>query len=259
MSGVFRWRERIEPDDTLYGVDWAVTDRWGGSSQGPHAELNLAGHVGDEAPAVETNRHRLAHAFGVTLRDLRFMDQQHGCAVARVGGEEVGPGGPPVPPPASDGLLTDDPGVVLVVLVADCTPVMVVDRTEGLAAVMHAGRPGMTSGVVPATLERLRALGAQDLQAVVGPSICGRCYEVPEEMRAAAAAVSPVSSTVSWTGTPAIDVAAGVVDQLATAGVPVQWLPGCSRESEDLYSYRRDGSTGRYAAAVRLLAPEAVA
>ena len=136
---------------------------------------------------------------------------------------------------------------------------MVVDRTEGLAAVMHAGRPGMTSGVVPATLERLRALGAQDLQAVVGPSICGRCYEVPEEMRAAAAAVSPVSSTVSWTGTPAIDVAAGVVDQLATAGVPVQWLPGCSRESEDLYSYRRDGSTGRYAAAVRLLAPEAVA
>jgi polyphenol oxidase len=256
---VFRWRERIEPDGTLYGVDWVITDRWGGSSQGDFAELNLAAHVGDDPAAVETNRHRLAHGFDVALRDLRFMDQQHGCAVARVGGEQVEPGESPPPPPSADGLITDDPDVVLVVLVADCTPVMLVDRTEGLAAVVHAGRPGMTSGVVPATLERLQAMGARDLQAVVGPSICGRCYEVPWQMRDEVAAVSPVSATLSWTGTPAIDVAAGVVDQLTAACVPMQWLPGCSRESADLYSYRRDGQTGRYAAAVRLLAAESVA
>jgi copper oxidase (laccase) domain-containing protein len=69
-------------------------------------------------------------------------------------------------------------------------------------------------------------------------------------MRATAAEVQPVSATVSWTGTPAVDVAAGVVAQLTDAGVPVQWLPGCSRERDDLYSYRRDGTTGRFAGVV---------
>ena len=72
-------------------------------------------------------------------------------------------------------------------------------------------------------------------------------------MRAEAAAVSPPSATVSWSGTPAIDVAAGVVDQLAARGVPVTWVPGCTRESPELYSYRRDRTTGRFAGIVRLL------
>ena len=86
--------------------------------------------------------------------------------------------------------------------------------------------------------------------AVVGPSVCGRCYEVPEEMRGAAAREQPVSAAVSWTGTPAVDVGAGVVAQLHDAGVTVRWLPGCSRERPDLYSYRRDGLTGRFAGIV---------
>ncbi len=119
---------------------------------------------------------------------------------------------------------------------------------------MHAGRPGMVAGVVPRTLEVMADLGAGDVDAVVGPSVCGRCYEVPAEMRSAAAEVEPVSATVSWTGTPAIDVAAGVVAQLRAAGVPVTWVPGCSRERDDLYSYRRDGTTGRFAGVVARVA-----
>ena len=69
-------------------------------------------------------------------------------------------------------------------------------------------------------------------------------------MRAAAAHVQPVSATVSWTGTAAIDVAAGVVAQLRDGGVEVRWVPGCTRERDDLYSYRRDGPTGRFAGIV---------
>jgi copper oxidase (laccase) domain-containing protein len=72
-------------------------------------------------------------------------------------------------------------------------------------------------------------------------------------MRADAARVSPVSATVSWTGTPAIDIAGAVVDQLQAYDVPVRWVPGCTRESPDLYSYRRDPQTGRFAGVVRLL------
>ena len=85
---------------------------------------------------------------------------------------------------------------------------------------------------------------------MVGPSVCGRCYEVPDEMRATAAHVQPVSATVSGTGTAAIDVAAGVVAQLRDGGVEVRWVPGCTRERDDLYSYRRDGPTGRFAGIV---------
>jgi copper oxidase (laccase) domain-containing protein len=69
-------------------------------------------------------------------------------------------------------------------------------------------------------------------------------------MRGAAAAVSPESSARSWSGTPAIDVATGVVAQLVANDVAVQWVPGCAREDERLFSYRRDGRTGRFAGVV---------
>lgn len=257
---MFTWRERIEPSGTSYGVEWAVTDRHGGSSQGVYAEFNLGGHVGDLPEAVETNRHRLAYELGLRLGDLRFMDQQHGCSVAVTPGTRPDApvfGGSPAP--AVDGIISGRTDEALVVLVADCTPVLLMDRTEGLVAAVHAGRPGMVGGVVTATLERLRQLGADDLEAVVGPSVCPRCYEVPAGLRDEAAQVEPTSAGVTWSGTPAIDVAAGVVAQLSRAGVALRWLPGCTRERADLYSYRRDGATGRFAGVVRLLEPERVA
>ncbi|MDO5741257.1 MAG: polyphenol oxidase family protein [Ornithinimicrobium sp.] len=262
---MFFWRQRIEPSGRSFGVEWGFTDRWGGSSQGSFGEFNLGAHVGDVQEAVHTNRHRLAHELSLRLTDLRFMDQQHGCAVAVTPGTAtkntkgersfVDDGdAPPV-----DGLVSGGTEEALVVLVADCTPVLLLDRVEGLVAVVHAGRPGMVSGVIPATLRRLRELGATSLEAVVGPSVCPRCYEVPEAMRDAAAAVEPVAAGTSWAGTAAIDVASAVVAQLAREDVRLTWLPGCTREDADLYSYRRDGRTGRFAGIVRLLAPQEVA
>ncbi|MFK5688975.1 polyphenol oxidase family protein [Ornithinimicrobium sp. LYQ92] len=269
---MFFWRERIEPDGDRYGVEWLVTDRHGGSSRGPYGELNLGAHVGDLPEAVETNRHRLAHALGLRLGDLRLMDQQHGCSVALTPGTGTGTAvatastalttastdaAPPAP--AADALVGDRADEALVVLVADCVPVLLVDRTAGLAAAVHAGRPGLLAGVVPAAVQALTDLGARDLEAVVGPSVCPLCYEVPAELRDRAAEVVPAAVAVSRSGTPAIDVGAGVVDQLTAAGVVLRRLPGCTRERPDLYSYRRDGSTGRFAGVVRLLAPEQAA
>lgn len=268
---MFFWRERIEPDGDRHGVEWLVTDRHGGSSQGPYGELNLGAHVGDLPEAVETNRHRLAHALGLRLGDLRLMDQQHGCSVALTPGTGTGTAvatsssasttastdAPPAP--AADALVGDRTDEALVVLVADCVPVLLVDRTAGLAAAVHAGRPGLLAGVVPAAVQALTDLGARDLEAVVGPSVCPLCYEVPAELRDRAAEVVPAAVAVSRSGTPAIDVGAGVVEQLTAAGVVLRRLPGCTRERPDLYSYRRDGSTGRFAGVVRLLAPEQAA
>jgi len=258
---VFWWRERVDPDESLCGVDWAITDRWGGSSQGVHAGFNLASHVGDDPAAVETNRHRLARAFEVAAADLRLMDQQHGAAVEVICADSADrrPGQTSPAPRACDALVTADPDVALVTLVADCTPVLVVDRLAGLVAAVHAGRKGLIAGVVPAAIKRMQLMGARHPQALVGPSICGRCYEVPAALRDTAAEASRAAHAVSWTGTPAIDVAAGVVEQLHHLDVPTVWLPGCARESDALYSHRRDGHTGRYAGVVRLLSPRQVA
>ena len=117
------------------------------------------------------------------------------------------------------------------------------------------------SALMVAALQTLGELGARRLEAVVGPSVCPRCYEVPAQLRDEAAALTPAAAAVSWTGTPAIDVASAVVQQLADSDLEVslRWLPGCTRERDDLYSYRRDGTTGRFAGVVRLLPPERVA
>jgi len=180
---------------------------------------------------------------------LLFMNQRHGSNVVVVDGPWHGE------PPEADAIVTTSTDCALAVLVADCTPVLLVDQIAGVAAAVHAGRPGLMSGIVGRTLDAMTDLGARSIRAVVGPSVCGRCYEVPEAMRAEAARISPAAAAVSWQGTPAIDVAAGVVQQLWARSVAVQWIAGCSRESEELFSYRRRHRTGRCAGVVRLLDP----
>ncbi|WP_372493399.1 peptidoglycan editing factor PgeF [Janibacter melonis] len=230
-----RWESRDE------GVLRAVTHRLGGVSEGPYDGLNLGGHVGDDPTAVARNRTLVEEAVGTPVA---YMDQVHGADVVHVraaGGS-----------PTCDAMVSDTRGVTLAVLVADCTPVLLHDARAGVVGAAHAGRPGMLAGVVPATVAAMRDLGAEQITATLGPSVCGRCYEVPAAMREDAAATSPASYAMTWQGTPAIDVAAGVVEQLAALDVAVQWLPGCTREDPTLYSYRRDGTTGRLAGLVGL-------
>jgi YfiH family protein len=238
---VFFWRDRTGP------VEWAVTDRAGGVSKAPYAGLNLGGHVGDSAVDVEANRVALAESLGLQRDSLLFMNQCHGSDVVPVHGPWPG-----VEAPSVDGVVTRTPGLGLAVLVADCVPVLLADPGRGVVGAVHAGRPGMVDEIVARAVGVMRQLGADRIQAVVGPSVCGRCYEVPSAMREEAAAVSPESRAVSWTGTAAIDVAAGVVAQLRANDVAVQWIPGCAREDERLFSYRRDGATGRFAGVVVL-------
>jgi YfiH family protein len=238
---VFSWRAQTGR------VTWAFTDRHGGVSSAPFDSLNLGGHVGDEAADVESNRAVVATSLGLARDRLLFMRQCHGREVAVVDGPWDGQEAPAV-----DGLVTATSGVALAALVADCTPVLLADGEAGVVAAVHAGRPGLLAGVVPAAIEQMRDLGAREIKAVVGPSVCGRCYEVPEELREVAGQVAPAAVAVSWSGTPAIDVAAGVVSQLRANAVAVQWVPGCAREDPSLFSYRRDGLTGRFAGVVVL-------
>ncbi|MFK0127909.1 peptidoglycan editing factor PgeF [Streptomyces nigra] len=236
--------------DTVSGAHFAFTDRWGGVSAAPYEELNLGGAVGDDPRAVGANRERAATSLGLDPGDVVWMNQVHGTDIAVVDG----PWGD-APVPEVDAIVTTRRGLALAVLTADCVPVLLADPVAGIAAAAHAGRPGMIAGVVPAAVAAMTRLGADPARIVArtGPTVCGRCYEVPEEMRADVAAVEPASHAETSWGTPAVDVAAGVHAQLTRLGVrDRERSPVCTRESPDHFSYRRDRTTGRLAGYVWL-------
>lgn len=214
-----------------------VTSRSGGVSDPPFEGLNLGDHVGDADEAVAVNRRRLVDRLRMPVQ---YMRQVHGrqVAVLRRHG----------PPPQADALVTDVPGLVLAVMVADCAPVLF--EAPAVVGVAHAGRVGMASGVIHATLGVLERLGAarDELRVTIGPCICAGCYEVPEDLRCEVDTQVPGSAATTRVGTAAIDLRAGIRRQLAAAGVTdITISARCTAEDPELYSYRREGRTGRFA------------
>ena len=235
---------------TVNGAHFAFTDRWGGVSAVPYEELNLGGAVGDDPDAVRTNRELAAKSLGLDPARVVWMNQVHGAEVAVVDG----PWGER-PVPEVDAVVTARRGLALAVLTADCTPVLLADPVAGIVAAAHAGRPGMVAGIVPAAVRAMTELGAEPgrIVARTGPAVCGRCYEVPEAMRADVAAVEPAAHAETSWGTPAVDVTAGVHAQLERLGVcDREQSSVCTIESDDHFSYRRDRTTGRLAGYVWL-------
>ncbi|MFF7126947.1 MULTISPECIES: peptidoglycan editing factor PgeF [unclassified Streptomyces] len=236
--------------ESVSGAHFAFTDRWGGVSAAPYEELNLGGAVGDDPAAVRENRELAAKALGLDAGQVVWMNQVHGADVAVVDapwGEK--------PVPEVDAIVTVRRGLALAVLTADCVPVLLADPVAGVVAAAHAGRPGMVKGIVSAAVRAMAELGAEPgrIVARTGPAVCGRCYEVPERMRAEVAAVEPAAHAETSWGTPAVDVSAGVHAQLGRLGVCDRaQSPVCTLESDDHFSYRRDRTTGRLAGYVWL-------
>ncbi len=234
------------------GVRALFTARHGGVSGGRFAALNLSQSVGDDPVAVESNRQVVLRAVGEGPSGLAWMRQVHGADVA-----QAAPGEPARGSPEADAIFTASTQIALAVNVADCAPVLLADPQARLIGAAHAGRPGMAAGVVPALLATMVAAGADParVHALVGPSICGRCYEVPVRMRDEVAASVQAAACVTRKGTPGLDLRAGLHAQLADAGVSaIADDLRCTAESAELYSYRRDGATGRFAGLIWLTA-----
>lgn len=222
-----------------------VTTRAGGASRAPYDTFNLGDHVGDDEGAVYANRKRLAAELGLTEDKLAWMEQVHGRTVTTVDGSETSAA------EATDALVTATAGVALVVLVADCVPLLLADSEAGVVSAVHAGRVGARVGVVPAAVEAMRAAGAEPhrIEALLGPAICGDCYEVPADMAADVEKHVPGSACKTRKGTPGLDLRAGLWRQLADLGVgKIGVDPRCTNEDKTLFSFRRDGTTGRIAA-----------
>lgn len=220
--------------EALPGVTVAFTDAGAG---------NLALHVGDSAADVEKRRAALEVAAGIAPRRFQFMNQVHGNHVAVLDG-------PAMPAPTVDSMVGRN--VPLAVMVADCIPVLLVGEAQSgpVMAATHAGRPGLAAGVIPNTVAAMRQAGAGRISAWLGPSICGRCYEVPLAMRTEVDDLAPgTAAETSW-GTPSLDLPAGARHQLETDDVDVRYSGPCTLEAPGLFSYRRDQRTGRFAGLV---------
>jgi YfiH family protein len=222
------------------------TTRYGGTSADRWAQLNLATHVGDDPASVAANRSRLVRELGGV--PLVVLEQVHGREVAVVDSA-------PSAPPTADAAVTSRAGLALVVMVADCMPVLIADPVADVVGAAHAGRGGLAAGVLPHTVAAMAELGARPERcvAVIGPAVCGGCYEVPAALRDEFAEIVPVSAATTRTGTPSIDLPAGAVAQLEDVGVgTVRRTDICTMEDDRYFSYRRDGVTGRFAGVVML-------
>lgn len=224
-----------------------VTTRAGGRSSGAYSSFNLGDHVGDDPSAVAANRRRLAEGIGVPPQRLVWMEQVHSRTVAVVDG--------PLPGPlaATDAVVTAARELALVVVAADCVPVLLADEESGVIAAAHAGRVGARIGILGATLGAMRSLGARTerISVLLGPAVCGQCYEVSEPMQRDVEAHVPDSASRTRAGTAGLDIRAGLRRALLAEGVgAVAQDPRCTMESEELFSHRRQAPTGRLAGVI---------
>ncbi|MDO5635014.1 MAG: polyphenol oxidase family protein [Micrococcus sp.] len=242
---------------------------------------NLAFHIlGTEADdaareAVAAARRSLEQHMGVADGSTAYLTQVHSADVVDAAALAWGTGGADAP--VADAMISADGSRPLAIMVADCLPVVFVDHHTGATAVAHAGRVGLLDGVLTATVDALVALrdsGADarsaqgaptgstadadrdddgdgaGIEAWIGPSICGRCYEVETEMRAEAESALPgIAAETSW-GTPALDLPQAAAAQLERRGVQVHRSEHCTRENLALFSHRRAPGEGRLAGLV---------
>lgn len=247
-----------DDDKRAEGVTLAFSERTGGVSSSPYGSLNLAAHVGDDPASVDENRRRFLEALGLGHLEHRLVtaEQVHGEQVHLVRAADAGSGARAAsgvrPIAATDALITDVPDIPLMLLFADCVPVVLV-APGPVVAVVHAGWRGALAGLPGITASRLAAQAGCDatrISAYVGAHIGACHYEVGYEI---------LSQFVNRFGTVAraesggLDLGAIVSRNLTDAGVPscsIALLGVCTADQTDrFFSYRAEGGlTGRHSA-----------
>lgn len=240
------------------GVIVAFSERQGGVSAAPYDSLNLAAHVGDDLRSVDENRRRFLVALGLAGAADRLVtaEQVHGSNVAVLQAQDAGRGGFAAGSrqavPKTDALLTAAPALPLLLLFADCVPVVLV-APGPVIAVAHAGWRGALAGLPGTTAQALAARAgcpASSIRAYVGAHIRACHYDVDETLLSQFA---NVFGTVSRAESGGLDLGAVVTSSLTRSGVDpcsIAALGTCTAEStERFFSYRAEGGlTGRHGA-----------
>jgi hypothetical protein len=223
-------------------------------------DLNLSLRTGPDPNTVARNRACAAALFDSSTGDLIIPDQVHGATVAIVSRQPDASIHSSVP--HADALVTDTPGILLGITIADCLPVFLYDPIHRAIGLAHSGWRGTAGRVVANTLEAMRSeygTNPAEALAAIGPGICGRCYEVGDEVKAALMAVGADETAFSpspndrWM----LDLKPIVIGQLRECGVPdssVSVSPWCTVCHNHLFfSHRKEGpGAGRMGAFLKL-------
>lgn len=230
-------------------VQSLISTRVGGFSRAPFDSFNLATHVGDDALTVARNRALLRSHTGV---EPVWLEQVHGTHVVEL---DERPKVSEVP--VADASVSRHPGVACAVLTADCLPVLLCDRGGTVVAAVHAGWRGLVAGVIEATIERMH-VRPEDLLVWLGPAIGPRAFEVGDEVRALFLASDPALEA-AFTSTERPGKWMADLYMIAMQRL-LRTKPGfvggggdCTFSDERrFYSYRREGTTGRFASLIWL-------
>ncbi len=166
-------------------VPHCFTTRLGGVSQGVLSSLNLGCHRGDQPGNVEKNYQIIADTLGFSMENLVLTSQIHSDIVRCVTKADAGKGVDHRNYPQCDGLVTNDPGVALMVFTADCTPILFYDPVTGAVGAAHAGWRGTAAGIAARTVEAMTAaFGSRprDIRAAIGPNIGQCCFETDRDV-----------------------------------------------------------------------------
>lgn len=250
--------------DALPGVDHGFSARGGGVSSGGYASLNLSFTKDFERENVAENYRRFFKAADIDPASIVMDNYEHGTTVLRVDSADRGKGYTLPPLPRCDGLITDDPAVTLITGHADCMAFYAVDSVRRCIGLAHAGWRGALGRIGRIMIEKMAAEFRADpgrMVMAVGPSICGGCFEVGNDVAdlfTDAFPGLPCRFVNGKTGKAHIDLWMVAAAQFMEAGVAAENIhlaALCTMEDERLFSYRRstmETGVGGMAAYLRL-------
>ena len=249
----------IITSDSLSPVHHGFFTRKGGASSGVFHGLNCGAGSSDQSDIVQINRDRVAKSMDVADHSLVFVHQIHSAEVVTV----TNPMEPKAPRPRADAMVTNQPGLALAILTADCQPVLFADPKAGVVGAAHAGWRGALDGILENTVDAMIALGADrdNITAVVGPSISQRAYEVGPEFLDAFLMEDQANARFFAGGQGDrmhFDLPAFGLHKLRSAGVNAEWTRHCTYSDADrFFSYRRathakEADYGRLISVIRL-------
>jgi YfiH family protein len=228
----------LHPITTTLPARHGFFTRHGGFSTGPYASLNCSLSGADDHATVLRNRALVAAHFGVAPENLLGAKQTHGTNVITATALwPIGAGG------AADGLVTATPGLALAIVTADCAPVLFSNAAGTVIGAAHAGWRGAVAGILEATVDAMRSLGASNITAAIGPCIHQQSYEVAADMRDAVLACSPADDKFFSNGRLGhwlFDLPGYCAARLTAAGIQATITPHdtCADEA-NFFSHRR--------------------
>ena len=244
------------------GMRHAFTTRLGGDSKGKYTSLNLALHVEDNPEDVIDNRVKVAALFGTNLEDCVTMRQVHGTHVQKIVLGDKGKGARVYDDTVyeTDALVTDQPGILLWCLVADCVPILFYDPKRKVVAATHAGWRGTQERISSKTVQvMVQEYGCEpeNILAAIGPSAGPCCYEVDSEVSGLFTAAGFENIAVPFGDKFKLDLWQGNKQDILKVGVPEKniTIAGlCTSCLTSLFfSFRaEEGITGRFAATIML-------